>query len=59
MIICKGKSELEKMREANLIVAKVLAHLETLIQPGVTTAELDAAAEEMILSMGSKPAFTP
>ena len=57
MIICKGKSELEKMREANLIVAKVLAHLETLIQPGVTTAELDAAAEEMILSMGSKPAF--
>ncbi len=57
MIICKGKSELEKMREANLIVARVLAHLETLIQVGVTTAELDAAAEEMILSMGSKPAF--
>ena len=45
------------MREANLIVAKVLAHLETLIQPGVTTAELDAAAEKMILSMGGKPAF--
>ncbi len=45
------------MREANLIVAKVLAHLETLIQVGVTTAELDAAAEEMILSMGGEPAF--
>ncbi len=57
MIICKGKSELDKMREANLIVAKVLAHLETLIQVGVTTAELDAAAEEMILSMGGEPAF--
>ena len=57
MIICKGKSELDKMREANLIVARVLAHLETLIQVGVTTAELDAAAEEMILSMGGEPAF--
>ena len=45
------------MREANLIVARVLAHLETLIQVGVTTAELDAAAEEMILSMGGEPAF--
>ena len=57
MIICKGKSELDKMRKANLIVAKVLSHLETLIQPGLTTAELDVVAEEMILDMGGQPAF--
>ena len=57
MIICKGKSELDKMREANLIVAKVLSHLETLIRPGLTTAELDVVAEEMILDMGGQPAF--
>jgi methionyl aminopeptidase len=57
VIICKGKSELEKMRSANRIVADVLAHLETLIEPGVTTGELDAAAEKLILKMGGSPAF--
>ncbi|MDA2933192.1 type I methionyl aminopeptidase [Acidobacteria bacterium AH-259-D05] len=57
MIICKGKSELEKMREANLIVARVLAHLGTLIRPGTTTRQLDAVSEEMIVKMGGQPAF--
>jgi methionyl aminopeptidase len=57
MIVCKGKTELEKMREANLIVARVLAHLGTLISPGVTTKELDTVAEEMILEAGGQPAF--
>ena len=57
MIICKGKSELGKMREANLIVARVLAHLGTLVKPGTTTRELNAVSEEMIVSMGGKPAF--
>lgn len=57
MIICKGKNELEKMREANLIVAKVLGHLGSLAAPGVTTAQLDAVAEEMIVKMGGIPAF--
>ena len=57
MIICKGTSELDKMRKANLIVAEVLSHLETLIQPGLTTAELDVVAEGMILNMGGQPAF--
>ncbi len=57
MIICKGKAELQKMREANLIVARVLNHLETLVKPGVTTIELDEASEEMILKMGARPAF--
>jgi len=57
MIICKGKAELQKMREANLIVARVLEHLETLIRPGVTTKELDIVAEQMILEAGGKPAF--
>ncbi|MEE8347999.1 MAG: type I methionyl aminopeptidase [Acidobacteriota bacterium] len=57
MIICKGKSELEKMREANLIVARVLAHLGTLVKPGATTLELNAVSEEMIVNMGGNPAF--
>jgi methionyl aminopeptidase len=57
MIVCKSRIELEKMREANLIVAKVLRHLGSLIGAGVTTAELDAVAEEMILKAGGRPAF--
>lgn len=57
MIICKGKAELEKMLEANQIVARVLMHLGTLIHPGVTTKELDTVAEQMIVEAGGKPAF--
>lgn len=57
MIVCKGKAELDKMREANLIVAQVLDYLGSLIQPGITTSELDAVAEDMILKAGAKPAF--
>lgn len=57
MIICKGKSELEKMREANLIAARVLAHLGELVKPGVTTLILNEISEEMIMGMGGDPAF--
>lgn len=57
MIVCKGRIELEKMREANLIVARVLQQLGCMVRPGVTTAELDAYAEEMILKAGGRPAF--
>ena len=57
MIVCKGKDQLDKMRQANLIVARVLEQLGRLIQPGVTTAYLDRVAEKMILDAGGQPAF--
>jgi methionyl aminopeptidase len=57
MIVCKSKAELDRMREANLIVARVLRHMGELIRPGVTTAQLDAIAEQMILKVGGRPAF--
>ncbi|MFQ5737911.1 MAG: type I methionyl aminopeptidase [Acidobacteriota bacterium] len=57
MIVCRGRAELEKMREANLIVARVLSHLGTLIHSGMTTAELDRVAEGMIVEAGAEPAF--
>jgi len=57
MIFRKGRSELQKMRKANLIVASVLDHLATLVRPGVSTKELDSEAEEMIRSAGGIPAF--
>ena len=45
------------MREAGRINALALAATRELIRPGVTTAELDAAAAEVIRKHGAKPAF--
>ena len=45
------------MGRAGSIVARALALLEDSIRPGVTTAELDALAEEFILAEGGVPTF--
>ena len=57
MIVCKSAAEIERMRAANLLVADVLAELAAMVKPGVTTAELDAAAEMMVRAGGAEPAF--
>jgi methionyl aminopeptidase len=57
VIIRKSSVEIETMARAGSVVASTLALLEELIQPGVTTAELDAAAEEFIRSHGGEPTF--
>jgi methionyl aminopeptidase len=57
MILLKSKDEIEKMRRANSIVAEVLAEVRSRVRPGVTTAELDALAEERTLAAGARPAF--
>lgn len=45
------------MREAGRLTAKALAAVRELIRPGVTTAELNAAAEEVIRKYGGVPTF--
>lgn len=57
MIIGKSKRELDKMRAAGRLVGQVLAHLRTLVAPGVTTMEVDRAAEKMIRDAGALPTF--
>ncbi len=57
MIVCKSPREIEQMRRANVLVADVLAELTDLVRPGVTTAELDAAAERLVRAAGAEPAF--
>ena len=57
MISVRSEREIGLLREANQIVARVHDTLHDLIKPGVTTAELDAAAEEIILESGAEPAF--
>src|SRR5688500_10602453 len=53
----KSKRELEKMRAAGRLVGQVLAHLRTLVEPGITTMEVDRAAEKMIRDAGALPTF--
>ena len=57
MIIGKSKKELEKMRAAGRLVAQVREELRRMVRPGVTTLELDAAAEKMIRDAGALPTF--
>ncbi len=56
-IVLKSRREIEIMREAGRINALALQAVREAIRPGVTTAELDAIAEEVIRAHGAKPAF--
>lgn len=57
MIILKSEREVQKMRKAGKVVAETHALLKELIKPGVTTLELDKAAEDFIRKHGAEPAF--
>jgi methionyl aminopeptidase len=57
MIIRKSQSEIETMSRAGRVVAQTLERLGELAEPGVTTADLDSAAEEFIRSQGGVPTF--
>jgi methionyl aminopeptidase len=57
MIIRKSPAELEKMRRSGLLVYKVLHTVAEMVQEGVSTLELEAAAEKLILDAGARPAF--
>ncbi len=57
MIIYKSVKEIEKMREAGAIVKKTLDMLSENIKPGMTTAELDNLADDIIRSQGGIPSF--
>jgi methionyl aminopeptidase len=57
MIVRKNMAELEKMRAAGLLVWKVLDALKKMVGEGVTTYELEVAAEKMITDAGARPAF--
>lgn len=56
-MILKRPSELEAMAEAGRINREALEAVERQIAPGVTTAMLNAVAEDAILSRGGKPSF--
>ena len=53
----KSRDQLEVMREAGLVVGRTLQRLTEAVKPGITTADLDAIAEESIRSEGATPSF--
>mgnify|MGYP006271993673 FL=1 len=56
-MILKRPSEIEAMADAAVINREALEAVEAALAPGVTTAELNAVAEEVILRSGGRPAF--
>jgi methionyl aminopeptidase len=57
MVIRKSRSEIAKMREAGLVVADTLRKLRKMVEPGITTLELDAFAESNIRAARAWPTF--
>lgn len=56
MIFLKTDQEVELMRKSNILLGKTYAELAKVIQPGVTTAQLDKIAYEFIMDNGGRPA---
>lgn len=57
MIHLKTKEEIEIMRKSALLVSKTLGLMAELLEPGVSTLELDKKAEEFIRDHGGVPGF--
>ena len=57
MIIRKSPAEIEAMKEAGRVSAKVLREVGAQVRPGVSTLELDELAEALIRAEGGIPAF--
>jgi methionyl aminopeptidase len=53
----KSPTDLDKMRRAGRIAGGALKKVGTLVRPGITTQELDAAAEKLIRASGAIPTF--
>ena len=57
MIVCRSKAEVQKLRQVNQLVGRILNELRQMVVPGVTTEEIDASAEALVREAGAEPAF--
>jgi len=55
--LTKSDAEIATMRQAARIVATVLKEISERVEPGMTTADLDAYAESRIRALGATPSF--
>jgi len=56
-IVLKSIDEISIMQEANTIVSEVLIMLKSVIEPGITTWDLDKIAEDLCIKRKARPAF--
>ncbi|MDO8662783.1 MAG: type I methionyl aminopeptidase [Candidatus Omnitrophota bacterium] len=57
MIPLKSEDELRMLKTSGAILAKVMRELEKYVAPGVSTREINALAEELVLANNALPAF--
>ena len=57
MIVFKSPEEIERMRRAGHVTAMTISRLLEAVRPGITTADLDALAEETMRAEGCTPSF--
>lgn len=57
MIVCRSAEEIDRLARVNALVARVLSELRAMVAPGVTTADVDALAEQRLSEAGAVPAF--
>ena len=57
MIICKSEREINLLEKAGRLAAQAQEKMAEIIEPGITTAEIDRVAEELITRSGARPAF--
>lgn len=56
-MLIKKKHETEQIKKGGIIIGEILEKLGKMCKPGVSTGEIDRAAEEMIVKAGGRPAF--
>ena len=57
MIIAKSAKDLDKMRAVGELIAEVRESLRVMVAPGISTMDLNSAAEKMIRDAGAMPTF--
>ncbi|MGH9945647.1 MAG: type I methionyl aminopeptidase [Pyrinomonadaceae bacterium] len=57
MIIAKSRKDMEKMRAVGELIAEVRETLRAMVAPGISTLELNTAAEKMMRDAGAIPTF--
>lgn len=57
MIYQKSPAEIDKIRTASMVIAELFDELSKMIEPGISTLELDRFAESYIRDRGGRPAF--
>ena len=57
MIYYKTQEDIDQIRQSCLLVTKTLAHVASILKPGVTGIQLDKEAETFILDHNAKPGF--